>query len=83
MAWERDHRVHYEIQVHLVSLVLSLVFETVFGIFLSPLACLISVKKKFLEAPNSVLKMNTLILCSERLLGVKNIILNQNIIFQA
>jgi hypothetical protein len=41
-AGEGDHKVFYEIKVHVVFLVLSLVFKTVFGIYLSPLVCLIS-----------------------------------------
>jgi hypothetical protein len=50
VAWERDHKVFYEIKVHVASLILSLVFKTVFGIFLSPLVCIKSVK--CLEASN-------------------------------
>jgi hypothetical protein len=50
VAWERDNKVFYEIKVHVVSLVLSLIFKTVFGMFLAHLVCLKSVK---LEMPGS------------------------------
>jgi hypothetical protein len=56
VAWERDHKVFYEIKVHVVSLFLSLVFKTIFGIFLSILLLLKFVNKKCLEAFKSVLK---------------------------
>jgi hypothetical protein len=36
VALERDHKVFYEFQVYKVFLVLSLVFKTVFGMFLAP-----------------------------------------------
>jgi hypothetical protein len=45
LSWERDHKVIYEIKVYVVSLVLSIVFKIVFGMFLSPLVCLKSGKK--------------------------------------
>jgi hypothetical protein len=44
VAWDRDHKVYYEIKEYVVSLVLSLVFKTVFGMFLAHLICLKSVK---------------------------------------
>jgi hypothetical protein len=50
VAWERDHKVFYEIKVYVVSLVLSLVFKTVFGIFLAHPVGLKSVKKKMSES---------------------------------
>jgi NADH:ubiquinone oxidoreductase subunit 5 (subunit L)/multisubunit Na+/H+ antiporter MnhA subunit len=43
MASERDNKVFPKTKVYVISLVLSLVFKTVFGIFLSPLVCLKSV----------------------------------------
>jgi hypothetical protein len=42
--WERNHKVFSENKVHLVSLVLSLVFKTVYGLFLTHLVDLKTVK---------------------------------------
>jgi hypothetical protein len=44
VAWQRHHKVFQEIKVHVVSLVLSLVLKTIFGMCLAHLGCLKSVK---------------------------------------
>jgi hypothetical protein len=43
-AWEKDHKVFFEIKVHVVSLALSSVFKTVFEMILPHLVRLKSVK---------------------------------------
>jgi hypothetical protein len=60
VAWERDHKMFYKIQVYVVSLVLSQVFKTVFGIFFtSDLSQIWKIRK-------SPFSRNALIPCSEK-----------------
>jgi hypothetical protein len=65
VAWKRDHKVFYETKVYVVSLVLSLVFKIVFGIFLAHLVCLKSVQLK-MSGSFQVSSRNTLIPCPEK-----------------
>jgi hypothetical protein len=48
VAWERDQRVFYEIEVHVVSLVLTLVSKTVFGMLLAQLSFLDNFSSKIM-----------------------------------